>query len=110
MAFYLKSSQIPELKPYTFTQRAQIIKLAQAHFTVPDKFILNIAKLVVLSPIFVMVAQFEAWWMLIPMLIVGLCYPLITNPIQLNLAKKYLAKALKNYQAQTAAELDEDEA
>lgn len=106
MAFYFKSSQIPELKSYSFTQRAHIIKLAQAHFTVPDKFILNVSKLVVLSPIFVMVAQFEAWWMLLPMLVVGLCYPLITNPIQLNLAKKYLSKALKNYKAQTTEALE----
>ncbi|MCU4674968.1 DUF6170 family protein [Catenovulum sp. 2E275] len=108
MAFYFKSSQIPELKPYTFTQRARIITQAQAYFTVPDKFILNIAKLIVLSPIFVMVARFEQWWMLIPMIIVGICYPLITNPIQLNLAKKYLPQALKVYQAEQASLQEEN--
>jgi len=69
MAFYFKSSQIPELKDYTFTERARIITQAQAYFTVPDKFIVNIAKLLVLSPLFIMVAKFEEWWMLLPMIV-----------------------------------------
>ncbi|EWH08516.1 hypothetical protein DS2_16951 [Catenovulum agarivorans DS-2] len=102
MAFYLKSSQIPELKSFSFTERAQILLLATSYMTVPDKFILNMAKLCVLAPIFIMVAKFEEWWMLIPMLIVGLCYPLITNPIQLNLAKKHLGKAIKTFNAEKA--------
>ncbi|MER2491440.1 DUF6170 family protein [Catenovulum sediminis] len=115
MAFYLKSSQIPELKTYSFTERAQIISIALSFMSVPDKFILNMSKLVVLAPIFIMVAKFEEWWMLIPMIIVGICYPLITNPIQLNLARKHLPKALRSFQAErtqqdeTAEKKDEDQ-
>ncbi|GEM_PF-2402648 len=101
MAFYFKSSQIPELKDYTFTERARIITQAQAYFTVPDKFIVNIAKLLVLSPLFIMVAKFEEWWMLLPMIVVVFCYPLITNPIQLNIAKKYLPQAIKVFKAES---------
>lgn len=107
MPFYLKSSQIPELKSYSFTERAQIILLATSFMTVPDKFILNITKLAILTPIFIMVAKFEEWWMLIPMVIVALCYPLVTNPLQLNLAKKYLDKAIKTFNAEQAGEEEE---
>ncbi|WP_016957976.1 DUF6170 family protein [Catenovulum agarivorans] len=106
MAFYLKSSQIPELKSFSFTERAQILLLATSYMTVPDKFILNITKLAILTPIFIMVAKFEEWWMLIPMVIVALCYPLVTNPIQLNLAKKHLDKAIKTFKAE---QMDDEE-
>lgn len=98
MPFYLKSSQIPELKAYSFTERATIIQQALTRLTVPEKFVLNISKLIILAPIFVMIARFQEWWMLIPMLITGICYPLITNPIQLNLARRHLDAALKSWQ------------
>ncbi|WP_017444686.1 DUF6170 family protein [Gayadomonas joobiniege] len=99
MPFYLKSSQIPALKDYSFTERAHIIQYALNMLTVPEKFILNISKLIILAPVFVLIARFQEWWMLIPMLITGICYPLITNPIQLNMACRHLDQALASWKA-----------
>jgi len=94
---YFTSRNIPELKGMKYTQRAHIIRLALNHLSVPQKTILNIIKLVFLTPIFLILAKIDSWEILIYLLIVGLCYPLITTPISLYFAQKHIKKAKTEY-------------
>ncbi|SFD62655.1 DUF6170 family protein [Pseudoalteromonas denitrificans] len=90
---YLTSRSIPELSGLKYTQRAQIIRLALSYLSVPEKTVLNLIKLLFLTPIFLILARIDSWEILIYLLITGICYPLITNPISIYFAKKYIDKA-----------------
>ena len=90
---YFTSRNIPELAGLKYTQRAQVIRLALSYLSVPQKTILNIIKLVFLTPIFLILARIDSWEILIYLLIVGFCYPLITTPISLYFAKQHISKA-----------------
>jgi len=90
---YFTSRNIPELSGLKYTQRAQIIRLALSYLSVPQKTILNIIKLVFLTPLFLILARIDSWEILIYLLIVGFCYPLITTPISLYFAKQHINKA-----------------
>jgi len=90
---YFTSRNIPELSGLKYTQRAQIIRLALSYLSVPQKTILNIIKLVFLTPLFLILARIDSWEILIYLLIVGFCYPLITTPISLYFAKEHINKA-----------------
>ncbi|KMT66655.1 DUF6170 family protein [Catenovulum maritimum] len=97
MRFYFKSSQIPELENYSFKDRSQILAIALTFMTAPDKFILNLLKLLIITPVFILAARAAEWWVLIPMLLAGIFYPIITTPVQLTLSAKYIEKALKKW-------------
>jgi len=90
---YFTSRNIPELSGLKYTQRAQIIRLALSYLSIPQKTILNIIKLVFLTPLFLILARIDSWEILIYLLIVGFCYPLITTPISLYFAKQHINKA-----------------
>jgi hypothetical protein len=90
---YFTSRNIPGLEGLKYTQRAQIVRLALSYLSVPQKTILNIIKLILLTPIFLILAKIDSWEILIYLLIVGFCYPLITTPITLYFAKQHIAKA-----------------
>ncbi|GEB71687.1 MULTISPECIES: DUF6170 family protein [Pseudoalteromonas] len=95
--FTFFSSQIDELKQLKIRQRQQVIALSLSMLSPTDRVLLRIIKLVLLSPLFLIFTVFKGW-ILIPFLIIGgLCYPLLTTPIEINFAKKHLAEALKQY-------------
>ena len=95
--FTFFSSQIYELKQLKIRQRQQVIALSLSMLSPTDRVLLRIIKLVLLSPLFLIFTVFKGW-ILIPFLIIGgLCYPLLTTPIEINFAKKHLTEALKQY-------------
>ncbi len=95
--FTFFSSQIDELKQLKIRQRQQVIALSLSMLSPTDRVLLRIIKLVLLSPLFLIFTVFKGW-ILIPFLIIGgLCYPLLTTPIEINFAKKHLTEALKQY-------------
>lgn len=77
--------------------------------TAPEKFILNMIKLAILTPVFIFAARVGELWVVIPLLLIGILYPIMTKPFQLNISAKYIPKAIKKWQAQQTAELDEND-
>ena len=95
--FTFFTSQLPELKHLKVRQRQAVVAIALSMLPATDRVLLRIVKLILLSPLFLLFTVFKGWE-LIPFLILGgLCYPLLTTPIEVNFAKKYLAKALEQY-------------
>ncbi|WP_042142332.1 MULTISPECIES: DUF6170 family protein [unclassified Pseudoalteromonas] len=94
---YFTSRNMPELKGLKYTQRAQIVRLALTHLSVPQKTILNILKLLLLTPIFLIIAKIDSWEIMFYLLIVGFCYPLITTPVSLHFAQKYIEQAKSEF-------------
>ena len=54
---YLNSQNIPELAGLTFAQRMAVIRKAADNLPVPTKITLNIIKLLVLVPLFLLIAR-----------------------------------------------------
>ena len=93
--FTFFSSQLDDLKHLKVRKRQDVIALSLSMLSPTDKVLLRIIKLLLLSPLFLIFTVFKGW-ILIPFLILGgLCYPLLTTPIEINFAKKHLSDALK---------------
>ncbi len=90
---YFNSRQLPELHDVSLKQRNQIVQRAVALLSTPQKTALNIIKLLLLTPIFLLLANIDDWTLLIYLLIVGILYPLVTNPITLLFAKPNISQA-----------------
>ncbi|WP_404402039.1 DUF6170 family protein [Idiomarina seosinensis] len=99
MAFYLSSRRVPQLKPYSFTERAAILTAAQEAMPVPRRLICNLAKLVPICIIFYAIVDVPGWWKVPALLAAGVGYPLFTQPITLNMSLPYLDKAVKKYES-----------
>lgn len=95
--FTFFSSQLTELKHLKIRDRQAVIADSLTMLSPPERVLLRIIKLLLLSPLFLIFTVFKGW-ILIPFLILGgLCYPLLTTPIEINFAKKNLSEALKHY-------------
>ncbi len=92
---HLTSQHIPQLAGLNFQQRMQVIKQAVALLPVPQKILLNVVKLVILAHFFSILARFEGWILLPYLLLAGLVYPLITNPVTFFMVNSRLAEARK---------------
>ncbi|MBH0056416.1 hypothetical protein I6F65_05555 [Pseudoalteromonas sp. SWXJZ94C] len=96
--FTFFSSQLDELKHLKIRERQAVIALSLSMISPTERVLLRIIKLVLLSPLFLIFTLFKGW-IVIPFLILGgLCYPLLTTPIEINFAKKNLAEALKQFE------------
>jgi hypothetical protein len=92
MKLYFSSKQIPQLQSYTLTERLTLLREAQQKLTGPEKLLLNLLKLLIFIPVFVLILQSSAnWWALAWALLLFLLYPIVIKPIQFGLCAKYLS-------------------
>lgn len=89
---YLNSQNIPELAGLTFAQRMTVIRKAADNLPVPTKITLNIIKLLVLVPLFLLIARAEGWAIAGYALLLLVVYPLITRPVTFALCRKDFAR------------------
>ncbi|KPV97273.1 MULTISPECIES: DUF6170 family protein [Pseudoalteromonas] len=95
---YFSTKNIPELDGLSVRQRQEVIHLAVANLPASKKITLNVVKIACLTPIFLLLANIESWWLLLYLLIVGLCYPLITTPLTLMFIKPLLKEARTEFE------------
>ena len=94
---FFTSRNIPQLKGLKYAERAEIIKLAQSNLTTPQKTVLNIIKLLFLTPLFLLLANIESWWLLLYLFFLGISYPIVTNPITYYFIRHTLKGAKEEY-------------
>lgn len=91
MKFYFSTRQIPQLKNLTMSQRLVVLRQAESKLTAPEKLLLNVCKLLVLVPVFVLILQSgQDWYALLWAGLFILAYPFILKPIQHSLSAKYI--------------------
>lgn len=96
---YWNSRNIPELAGLNFRQRMQVLRHAADKLSTPYKLLLNLIKLVLLVPPFMMIARAEStlefigWVMLLLVL-----YPLITRPLTFYLVQPQLKAARRQFE------------
>lgn len=91
MKLYFSTRQIPALAHLPLTQRLQRLQQAQAKLSGPEKLLLNVVKLMILIPIFVLILRSgQNWLALCWAVLVALAFPLLLKPLQYGLCSKYL--------------------
>jgi hypothetical protein len=97
MTIYFSSNKIPELTPYNLQQRQTILALAQTKLTAPEKFLLNIIKLMLLIPPFLFIANLQGMAIVGSIIIVLLAYFIFLRPIMLHFTLRHLNNAIIQY-------------
>ncbi len=98
MAFIFSSNDISVLQSYSLKERQQILALANQKLITPQKLVLNLIKLAILIPPFIMVARLDNWLLFLPLIFVLAGYFLVMRPISLLFAIKHLPKAIKDFE------------
>ncbi|MGB1197710.1 MAG: DUF6170 family protein [Thalassotalea sp.] len=98
MTLYLSANKIPALQPFNVQQRHAILSLAQAKLSAPEKFILNIIKLLLLIPPFFFIANLQGFAVFIAVMVVLVAYFILLKPILLFFSQKHLENAIAQYQ------------
>ena len=97
MAFIFSTNKLVELESYTLQERQQILTLAASKLTAPEKFVLNILKLIMLVPPFLFMAQLEGILFVISLFSFLAIYFILLRPVSLLFTRKYLNVAIKQF-------------
>lgn len=89
---YLNSQNIPELAGLNFSQRMSVIRKAVDNLPVPTKITLNIVKLLILVPLFLLIARADGWAIAGYILLLIVAYPAITRPLTFAVCRKDFAR------------------
>jgi hypothetical protein len=100
---YFSTQKMPELNGLTLSERQQIVHMAITNLPAVKKVTLNITKIAFLTPIFLLLANIESWYLLIGLLFVGVSYPLITTPLTLTFVRPYLTQSRKEFEKSKGA-------
>lgn len=104
MTFYLSPRQVPQLRPFKATERAQIVHLAQQKMPIGRRYVSGGVKLLVLIALFWQLISVQSLgWRITALLAAGLLYPLLLAPLSLNFARPYLDEAIREFQASQSA-------
>ncbi len=100
MTLYFSTKQFNELNSYSFAERQQIVALASAKIKPLGKFVLNLLKLCLLIPAFLMLANIESWLFVLPLGFVLIGYFILLRPLSLYFMHQYLTAAIAQYEQQ----------
>lgn len=84
---YFSSRAIPELAGLNLNQRMQVIRATADQLPAPTKIILNIIKLLILTPLFLLIARSSGWEIVAYVVLLLISYPVITRPITFALCR-----------------------
>lgn len=95
MKLYFSTRNIPSLQDLPLTRRLTLLSQASAKLSAPEKLLLNLLKLTILIPAFVLILYAPGNWLnlLWSMLLLS-GYPLVLKPVQYGLCEKYLTDGL----------------
>jgi len=91
MIFHKYTKELEKLNSYSLNKKRIVIYNARTNFTVIEKFILNVIKLIILSPPFIFLARLEWLQLVLSMLVSLLIYLIIMKPTNLHFIGKHLA-------------------
>jgi hypothetical protein len=97
MKFYFLTRQLPGLAGLPLSARLAKIQQAEKRLTSPEKLLLNVIKLLIIIPLFVLILRTgEDLWSLLWAFLVVLTYPILLKPLHYSLCAKYLLKQDKD--------------
>ncbi|WP_371188902.1 DUF6170 family protein [Thalassotalea maritima] len=104
MKFYFSSNQFEQLQAFNFSEKQQIIELANNKMPAPTKFALNLLKLLILIPPFLLLAKIDSWLFVLPLALVLVAYFVILRPISLMFLSKHIDAAVEQFNRRQASD------
>lgn len=98
MLTYFSSARFTQLQHYSFKERNEILAIAASLLTTPEKLILNLVKLCLLTPAFLLLANWQNSWFFLLAVVVLLTFFIVMRPITLYFCSRHLIKALEQFQ------------
>ncbi len=71
----------------------QVIRAATEQVPTPQKLLLNLLKLAILIPLFLVIAQWDSWQSTVTILVLLGAYPLLTRHLTFALCRPHLVQA-----------------
>ncbi|MEW6996867.1 DUF6170 family protein [Colwelliaceae bacterium BS250] len=99
MKFYFSSKQFKQLQDYCFADRQSIIALATDKIKPVARITLNILKLAIIIPPFMMLANLNSWLFILPLGFVLVSYFIIVRPLSLFFIAKHIDQAIEEFSA-----------
>ena len=94
MKLYFSTKNIPSLQHLPLTQRLAAIQVAQNKLIGPEKLLLNILKMLIVIPLFILIIQIATnWTAILWALLVTMLYPIIIKPVQYGLCAKHIPES-----------------
>lgn len=97
MKLYFSSNQISQLADFSFTQKQQIIAAASTKLKPTSKLVLNILKLLILIPPFLMLASLDSWWLFLPLVLIMVGYFVLLRPLSLFFIAQHIDEAVEEF-------------
>ncbi|MFB0979544.1 MAG: DUF6170 family protein [Alteromonadaceae bacterium] len=97
MAFIFSTNKLSELESFSLQERQQILTLAASKLNAPEKFVLNILKLIMLVPPFLFMAQLEGIFFAVSIFSFLIVYFILLRPVSLLFTRKYLNASIKQF-------------
>lgn len=95
------SKNIAQLDKYSIQERSEILAIAGEKLTTPEKLIVNLIKLCVLIPPFIMFARLEGAILILPIILLIASYLLVMRPCNLFFQKKHITNAIVQFEKNT---------
>ena len=93
---FFSTRQIPQLQSLSLSQRLDALRKAEQKMTAPERLLLNLCKLIIIIPVFVLILRVEeSWYSLLWAGLFILAYPLLLKPLQYSMSVKYLPDVTK---------------
>ena len=90
---HFSSHTISELQGLNFAERMQVVRKATDQLPTPKKLLLNLLKLAILIPLFMLIARYQHSADLLWIALLLLAYPLLTRPLTFKLCQPYLRQS-----------------
>lgn len=90
---HFSSHTISELQGLNFAERMQVVRKATDQLPTPKKLVLNLLKLAILVPLFMLIARYQNAADLLWIAVLLVAYPLLTRPLTFKLCRPYLRQS-----------------
>ena len=94
---YFLASQIPALQSFSHRERLALVADALALLSPQQRILMNVIKLILITPLFLFLVRFDGWHMLPWLLLAGLAYPILVLPVRHYFASLHLSEAISEH-------------
>jgi len=110
MKIYFTARQLPGLENLSTTERLQVLASINHRFSKPEKLFLNILKLLLIIPVFVLfTGQYDVQIVLAGLAICAALYPAVLRPTHLGISAKYVEQSISAHAAKSSQVEDEED-
>ncbi|MBU2917083.1 hypothetical protein KO505_03785 [Psychrosphaera sp. F3M07] len=92
---FFDTRKITEFAGLNYSQRMLALEIAKGKLTLPKKAVLHTIKLLLIAPVFFLIAGVQSWSVMPWLILLFLLYPIVTKPLTIYFVRGYLAESVE---------------